>query len=110
MIRRLPPSLTKEELEEQLQPLPDVDYLEFFSNDTRWLDVTGVFDRFKVTASSFKKFWPVMIVFSLSLYPHLFARAYINFKNQEDIVLFRDRFDGYVFIDNRGTKKTINFI
>lgn len=71
VIRRLPPSLTKEELEEQLQPLPDVDYLEFFSNDT-------------------------------SLFPHLFARAYINFKNQEDIVLFRDRFDGYVFIDNRG--------
>ncbi|CAJ1058906.1 regulator of nonsense transcripts 3B [Xyrichtys novacula] len=71
VIRRLPPSLTKEELEEQLQPLPDVDYLEFFSNDT-------------------------------SLYPHLFARAYINFKNQEDIVLFRDRFDGYVFIDSRG--------
>ncbi|KAM9850289.1 regulator of nonsense transcripts 3B [Aulostomus maculatus] len=71
VIRRLPPSLTKEELEEQLQPLPEVDYMEFFSNDT-------------------------------SLYPHLFARAYINFKNQEDIVLFRDRFDGYVFIDNRG--------
>nr|XP_057932578.1 regulator of nonsense transcripts 3B [Doryrhamphus excisus] len=71
VIRRLPPSLTKDELEEQLQPLPEVDYLEFFSNDT-------------------------------SLYPHLFARAYINFKNQEDIVLFRDRFDGYVFIDNRG--------
>ncbi|XP_017263954.1 regulator of nonsense transcripts 3B [Kryptolebias marmoratus] len=71
VIRRLPPSLTKEELEEQLQPLPDVDYLEFFSNDT-------------------------------SLYPHLFARAYISFRNQEDIVLFRDRFDGYVFIDHRG--------
>ncbi|XP_051276565.1 regulator of nonsense transcripts 3B [Dicentrarchus labrax] len=71
VIRRLPPSLTKEELEEQLQPLPDMDYLEFFSNDT-------------------------------SLYPHLFARAYINFKKQEDIVLFRDRFDGYVFIDSRG--------
>uniref|UniRef100_A0A672GVV3 UPF3 domain-containing protein n=1 Tax=Salarias fasciatus TaxID=181472 RepID=A0A672GVV3_SALFA len=71
VIRRLPPSLSKEELEEQLQPLPEVDYMEFFSNDT-------------------------------SLYPHLFARAYINFKNQEDIVLFRDRFDGYVFIDSRG--------
>ena len=41
-----------------------------------------------------------------SLYPHLFARAYINFKNQDDIVLFRDRFDGYVFIDNRGMKIT----
>lgn len=35
VIRRLPPSLTKEELQEQLQPLPEVDYLEFFSNDTR---------------------------------------------------------------------------
>ncbi|KAK6473691.1 regulator of nonsense mRNAs 3B-like [Huso huso] len=71
VIRRLPPSLTKEQLEEQLEPLPEVDYVEFFANDT-------------------------------SLYPHLFSRAYINFKNQEDIVLFRDRFDGYVFIDNRG--------
>lgn len=71
VIRRLPPNLTKEDLEEQLQPLPEVEYLEFFSNDT-------------------------------SLYPHLFARAYISFKNQEDIVLFRDRFDGYVFIDHRG--------
>uniref|UniRef100_A0A8C6XJF8 UPF3 domain-containing protein n=1 Tax=Naja naja TaxID=35670 RepID=A0A8C6XJF8_NAJNA len=37
-----------------------------------------------------------------SLYPHMFSRAYINFKNQEDIVLFRDRFDGYVFIDHKG--------
>ncbi|KAK1903763.1 Regulator of nonsense transcripts 3B [Dissostichus eleginoides] len=75
VIRRLPPSLTKEELEEQLQPLPEMDYLEFFSNDT-------------------------------SLFPHLFARAYINFKHQEDIVLFRDRFDGYVFIDSRGQEYT----
>ncbi|XP_063046524.1 regulator of nonsense transcripts 3B [Engraulis encrasicolus] len=71
VIRRLPPSLTKEELEEQLQPMPEVDYLEFFSNDT-------------------------------SLFPHYFSRAYLNFKNQDDIVLFRDRFDGYVFIDSRG--------
>lgn len=37
-----------------------------------------------------------------SLYPHMFSRAYINFKNQEDIVLFRDRFDGYVFVDHKG--------
>ncbi|KAK7138037.1 hypothetical protein R3I94_013616 [Phoxinus phoxinus] len=71
VIRRLPPSLTKEDLEEQLQPLPELDYLEFFSSDT-------------------------------SLFPHLFARAYLNFKNQDDVLLFRDRFDGYVFIDNRG--------
>ncbi|XP_073676777.1 regulator of nonsense transcripts 3B [Garra rufa] len=71
VIRRLPPSLTKDDLVEQLQPLPELDYLEFFSSDT-------------------------------SLFPHLFARAYLNFKNQGDIVLFRDRFDGYVFIDSRG--------
>ncbi|XP_075429490.1 regulator of nonsense transcripts 3B isoform X2 [Ascaphus truei] len=70
VIRRLPPSLTKEQLEEHLQPLPDHDYFEFFASDS-------------------------------SLFPHLFSRAYINFKSQEDIVLFRDRFDGYVFIDHR---------
>uniref|UniRef100_A0A8C0JSK4 UPF3B regulator of nonsense mediated mRNA decay n=1 Tax=Canis lupus dingo TaxID=286419 RepID=A0A8C0JSK4_CANLU len=64
VIRRLPPTLTKEQLQEHLQPMPEHDYFEFFSNDT-------------------------------SLYPHMYARAYINFKNQEDIILFRDRFDGY---------------
>ncbi|KAB0339969.1 hypothetical protein FD754_023510 [Muntiacus muntjak] len=71
VIRRLPPTLTKEQLQEHLQPMPEHDYFEFFSNDT-------------------------------SLYPHMYARAYINFKNQEGIILFRDRFDGYVFLDNKG--------
>uniref|UniRef100_H0XWH7 UPF3 domain-containing protein n=1 Tax=Otolemur garnettii TaxID=30611 RepID=H0XWH7_OTOGA len=71
VIRRLPPTMTKEQLLKHLQPMPEHDYFEFFSNDT-------------------------------SLYPHLYARAYINFKNQEDILLFRDRFDGYVFVDNKG--------
>ncbi|XP_076021828.1 regulator of nonsense transcripts 3A [Genypterus blacodes] len=71
VIRRLPPNLSKDQLEEQLSPLPSYDYFEFFRADQ-------------------------------SLYPHLFSRAYINFKNPEDILLFRDRFDGYVFIDNKG--------
>uniref|UniRef100_A0A8C3A3Q8 UPF3A regulator of nonsense mediated mRNA decay n=1 Tax=Cyclopterus lumpus TaxID=8103 RepID=A0A8C3A3Q8_CYCLU len=71
VIRRLPPNLSKEQLEEQLSPLPSYDYFEFFPADQ-------------------------------SLYPHLFSRAYVNFKNPEDILLFRDRFDGYVFIDNKG--------
>ncbi|KAM6986748.1 regulator of nonsense transcripts 3A isoform 3-T3 [Aplochiton taeniatus] len=71
VIRRLPPNLSKDQLEEQLSPLPSYDYFEFFPADQ-------------------------------SLYPHLFSRAYINFKNTEDILLFRDRFDGYVFIDNKG--------
>ncbi|XP_026888593.1 regulator of nonsense transcripts 3A isoform X2 [Electrophorus electricus] len=71
VIRRLPPSLSKDQLEELLSPLPSFDYFEFFPADQ-------------------------------SLYPHLFSRAYINFKNPEDIILFRDRFDGYVFIDSKG--------
>uniref|UniRef100_A0A8C6SS38 UPF3A regulator of nonsense mediated mRNA decay n=1 Tax=Neogobius melanostomus TaxID=47308 RepID=A0A8C6SS38_9GOBI len=64
VIRRLPPGISKDQLEEQLSPLPSYDYFEFFSADQ-------------------------------SLYPHLFSRAYINFKNPEDILHFRDRFDGY---------------
>ncbi|KAM4699362.1 regulator of nonsense transcripts 3A isoform 2-T2 [Discoglossus pictus] len=71
VIRRLPPSISKEQLEEQLHPLPAHDYFEFCTADP-------------------------------SLYPHLFSRAYINFRNPEDILLFRDRFDGYVFIDSKG--------
>ncbi|XP_037542530.1 regulator of nonsense transcripts 3A isoform X3 [Nematolebias whitei] len=71
VIRRLPPNLSKDQLEEQLSPLPSYDYFEFFPADQ-------------------------------SLYPHLFSRAYISFKHEEDILLFRDRFDGYVFIDSKG--------
>uniref|UniRef100_A0A670XXG4 UPF3A regulator of nonsense mediated mRNA decay n=1 Tax=Pseudonaja textilis TaxID=8673 RepID=A0A670XXG4_PSETE len=71
VIRRLPPNFTKDQLEEQLHPLPAHDYFEFCSSDP-------------------------------SLYPHLYSRAYINFRNPDDILLFRDRFDGYVFIDNKG--------
>ncbi|KAM9321247.1 regulator of nonsense transcripts 3A [Gastrophryne carolinensis] len=71
VIRRLPPSINKEQLEEQLHPLPAHDYFEFCTADP-------------------------------SLYPHLFSRAYINFRNPDDIILFRDRFDGFVFIDSKG--------
>jgi len=35
VIRRLPPSLTKEQLEQQLHPLPAHDYFEFFTADVR---------------------------------------------------------------------------
>ncbi|KAL1789297.1 regulator of nonsense transcripts 3B isoform X2 [Sigmodon hispidus] len=34
VIRRLPPTLTMEQLQEHLQPMPEHDYFEFFSNDT----------------------------------------------------------------------------
>nr|KAF6428733.1 UPF3A regulator of nonsense mediated mRNA decay [Rousettus aegyptiacus] len=78
VIRRLPPSLAKEQLEEQLHPLPAHDYFEFFTAD-------------------------------LSLYPHLYSRAYINFRNPDDILLFRDRFDGYIFIDNKDRISAVEF-
>ena len=49
------------------------------------------------------KFFTIFIVVSsFSLYPHLYSRAYINFRNPDDILLFRDRFDGYIFIDSKG--------
>lgn len=32
------------------------------------------------------------------------SRAYINFCNQNDIFLFKDRFDGYVFVDTKGAE------
>ncbi|XP_072942518.1 uncharacterized protein Upf3 [Epargyreus clarus] len=33
---------------------------------------------------------------------NMFSRAYINFVNVDDIYLFRDKFDGYVFLDEKG--------
>ncbi|CAL1262311.1 unnamed protein product [Larinioides sclopetarius] len=40
----------------------------------------------------------------MSLGPHAFSRAYINFLIPEDIFLFKDKFDGYVFVDNKGNE------
>ncbi|XP_023945307.2 regulator of nonsense transcripts 3B [Bicyclus anynana] len=37
-----------------------------------------------------------------SLGNNVYSRAYINFVNVEDIYLFRDKFDGYVFLDEKG--------
>lgn len=39
-----------------------------------------------------------------SLGNNLFSRAYINFVNVEDIFLFKDKFDGYVFLDDKGVE------
>lgn len=37
-----------------------------------------------------------------SLLQNASSRAYINFTNQNDIFIFKDKFDGYVFVDSRG--------
>ncbi|CAH2102420.1 unnamed protein product [Euphydryas editha] len=39
-----------------------------------------------------------------SLGNNVYSRAYINFINVDDIYLFRDKFDGYVFLDERGVE------
>ncbi|XP_026739441.1 regulator of nonsense transcripts 3B [Trichoplusia ni] len=39
-----------------------------------------------------------------SLGNNLYCRAYINFVNVDDIYLFRDKFDGYVFLDEKGVE------
>jgi hypothetical protein len=33
---------------------------------------------------------------------HAFARAYLNFVNQQDLFDFTNTFDGYVFLDTKG--------
>jgi len=40
----------------------------------------------------------------ISLGSFAFSRAYIHFLSFEDIILFRDRFDGYVFVDSKGNE------
>ncbi|XP_054718066.1 regulator of nonsense transcripts 3B-like isoform X2 [Uloborus diversus] len=40
----------------------------------------------------------------MSLGSHGFSRAYINFLIPEDIFIFKDKFDGYVFLDNKGNE------
>ena len=37
-----------------------------------------------------------------SLEPHSFSTAYINIINLEDVITFRESFDGYVFVDSQG--------
>ncbi|XP_075747378.1 UPF3 regulator of nonsense mediated mRNA decay isoform X2 [Rhipicephalus microplus] len=40
----------------------------------------------------------------LSLGPHAFSRAYINFVNQDEIFIFKEKFDDYIFVDEKGNE------
>lgn len=73
VIRRLPPSLTEDQLKEEIGDLPEHDFFYFVGSD-------------------------------MSFGPISFARAYINFKNRDDIVKFRDQFDGYRFVNSKGVE------
>lgn len=37
-----------------------------------------------------------------SLFPLNYSRGYINFSNQEDLLIFTQKFDNYVFVDAKG--------
>lgn len=43
-----------------------------------------------------------MVRGDFSLGENAFARVYINFINSEDVFNFKERFDNYVFLDNKG--------
>ncbi|XP_071628664.1 uncharacterized protein Upf3 isoform X2 [Temnothorax longispinosus] len=40
----------------------------------------------------------------MSLGQFAFCRAYINFMEQQDIFMFREKFDNYVFVDSKGVE------
>ncbi|XP_076753026.1 UPF3 regulator of nonsense mediated mRNA decay isoform X1 [Xylocopa sonorina] len=40
----------------------------------------------------------------MSMGQYAFSRAYINFVEQQDIFMFREKFDTYVFVDSKGTE------
>jgi len=40
----------------------------------------------------------------MSLGQFAFSRAYINFVEQQDIFMFREKFDNYVFVDSKGVE------
>lgn len=74
MLRRLPYTITEEELREQLAPIPPHEAFWFCEADSELL-------------------------------PFSFARAYIALLEEDDAVSFRDRFNGYVFLDKQGKKR-----
>ncbi|KAH8290431.1 hypothetical protein KR054_002974 [Drosophila jambulina] len=75
VMRHLPPTMTETEFLEQVGPLPDNDAYYYCPAD-----------------------W--------SLGQEATCRAYIDMsmKDVEDVLQFRDRFDGYVFVDNKGVE------
>ena len=91
VIRRLPPSMTREDFEVQVSPIPEHDNL-------RWIKNLSLHDNHIVQID----YRYAKADFSLG--QDAFCAAYINFLNQEDVYLFQERFDGYVFVDDKGNE------
>ena len=81
--------------------------LILFSLSTRHLPPTLTADQFKELISPisdhnyfyYVRGEPLLGAFS-------FSRAYINFINQDDILRFREKFDNFVFLDDKGNEYT----
>ncbi|CAF3226610.1 unnamed protein product [Rotaria socialis] len=74
VLRRLPPTLTSEQFLEIVSPLPDHDYYRFCKAD-------------------------------ISLgQQYAFSRAYLNISNRQDLIVFTEKFQGYVFVDKNGNE------
>jgi len=74
VLRRLPPTLTSEQFLEIVSPLPDHDYYRFCKADL-----------------SFGQ-------------QYNFSRAYLNIPNRQDLIVFTEKFQGYVFVDKNGNE------
>ena len=44
----------------------------------------------------------ILVIVCCSLGPSAFCRAYLNLLSHEDLYIFTEKFDGYVFVDSRG--------
>lgn len=75
MVRHLPPTMTEKEFLEQVDPLPENEYYYYCPAD-----------------------W--------SLGQEATCRAYIDMSPKDigEVIQFRDRFDGYVFVDSKGAE------
>ncbi|CAF0898150.1 unnamed protein product [Rotaria sordida] len=74
VLRRLPPTLTSELFLEIVSPLPDHDYYRFCKADI-----------------SFGQ-------------QYAFSRAYLDIPNRQDLIVFTEKFQGYVFLDKNGNE------
>ena len=88
VLRRLPPTLTSEQFLEIVAPLPDHDYYRFCKADFRYPDWSGAMCTTPLYSSLGQQY--------------AFTRAYLNIPNRQDLIIFTEKFQGYVFLDKNG--------
>lgn len=73
-----------------VSPLPDHDYYRFCKADLRFdgLWKTDVYPRIHLPSSLGQQY--------------SFSRAYLNIPNRQDLIVFTEKFQGYIFLDKNG--------